>query len=486
MIDAFSSMLWPLLACFVLVGIHAYLGIHVIARKVIFVDLALAQIAALGAVYGVFLGLSFDADPWAVKGISVLFTFLGALLFSFTRTHDEHIPHEAIIGIIYASALSMTVLFTSNLPHGSDEVRQMLAGSILWVTPKDVFYTAVLYAFIGGLHILFRKQFFALSSEIAKGGKSDFNVKLWDFIFYASFGLVVTSSVALGGVLLVFGYLVIPSVIGVMLAHTTKARLIVGWSIGGLISILGVILSYFLDLPSGPTIVVLLAAALLLLALILELIKKRSRKLGVFHLLFTTSVLVLIIFSKTIYQRIFFDEFQERKARYHALGHERVSDEEQKLTIKKALQSNDHEQIIEALKNIKTRGMAEFFPQILNFLQAKDHRVRELVVEVIAELKIEEAIPPLKKAFFKEADVFIKIEIAEALLKMRISEGLFFLAQVVSQSKSEFAKEDALMHLNDWLTAAPKKAKDLLPWLQKNRNYIDFDPGLQKFKSAEK
>src|SRR5579871_3625160 len=159
MLEAFSHMLWPLLACFVLVGIHAYLGIHVIARKVIFVDLALAQLAALGAVYGVFIGISIEVSPWLLKAVSVVFTLFGALLFSFTRSTDDRVPHEAIIGIIYAAALSMTLLLTANLPHGADEVSQMLAGNILWVTPREVIYTAILYAIVGFFFLLFQKAF---------------------------------------------------------------------------------------------------------------------------------------------------------------------------------------------------------------------------------------------------------------------------------------------------------------------------------------
>lgn len=267
MLEAFSLMLWPLMACFILVGIHAYLGLHVIARKVIFVDLALAQIAGLGAVYGLFLGLSFEHDIWHIKLISVAFTLVGALVFSLTRTHNEKIPHEAIIGIIYAAALSMTLILSANLPHGSDEVSQMLSGSILWVTPPEVIYTGCLYAVVGLIHWLFRKHFFALSSELALNTPPTLHTRLWDFLFYATFGAVVTSSVGIGGVLLVFGFLVIPSIIGVMTAQSIKARLLVGWGTGVLASIIGVVLSYQFDLPSGPTIVVVLSAFLLLIGL---------------------------------------------------------------------------------------------------------------------------------------------------------------------------------------------------------------------------
>lgn len=274
------DMLWPLLACFVLVGIHAYLGIHVMARKVIFVDLALAQIAALGAVYGVYVGLSFAWHPLLIKCVSVIFTLMGALLFALTRTHGERIPHEGVIGIIYAAALSLTILLTGHLPHGAEEVTQLLSGSILWVTPKEVMASFWLYLLIGGIHFVFRRQFFIMSSDEAAIKQSGLNAKLWDFLFYATFGVVVTNSVSMGGVLLVFGFLVIPSLIGILLASTLTKRLIIGWLTGGLVSTVAVVISYEFDINSGPTIVVMLALVLLAIAIALELKRHFARSIG--------------------------------------------------------------------------------------------------------------------------------------------------------------------------------------------------------------
>ncbi|MFQ5654181.1 MAG: metal ABC transporter permease, partial [Planctomycetota bacterium] len=237
MSELFQAMALPFTACLLLVGIHVYLGIHIIARKVIFVDLALAQIAALGAIWGVLLGYGFHEDPWIVKAFSLLFTILGALLFSMTRPRDRRVPHEAIIGITYAVALAATILASSHLPHGSDEIRDLLAGSILWVEGHTLAITGLLYLGIGGFHLLFRRQFFELSfREEGLAGPLE-RERLWDFLFYFSFGLVVTSSVAIAGVLLVFSYLVIPALIGVLLAPTLRARLAVGWGVGSLMSL---------------------------------------------------------------------------------------------------------------------------------------------------------------------------------------------------------------------------------------------------------
>jgi zinc/manganese transport system permease protein len=291
MSEAFYLMLWPMLACFVLVGIHAYLGIHVIARKVIFVDLALAQIAALGAVYAVALGFSFDSNWFLLKLISVGFTLVGAALFSFTRSFDNIIPHEVIIGIIYATALSLTLVLVANLPHGSESVTQLLSGNILWVTKDEVMWTALLYALIGLIHIIFRKQFFRLSFT----STSQKLASLWDFLFYATFGVVVTSSVGMGGVLLVFSYLVIPSLLGILLGESILSRLLWAWAWGLVVSFVGVLGSFYLDLPSGPLIVVALSFTLVLVSLFISMKDGHKRSKVILNVLIITGLILIVI-----------------------------------------------------------------------------------------------------------------------------------------------------------------------------------------------
>src|SRR5262245_28481949 len=153
----------PFLACLVLSGILVYLGIHVLSRKVIFVDLALAQIAGLGSVYGVLLGWDLHDDAWAVRCFSLAFTFLGAAVFTLTRTRDERVPHEALIGITYAVSLGATILASSHLAHGAEEVSELLAGSILWVRWPTIVATAIAFGVIGAFHWTFRRQFFRIS-----------------------------------------------------------------------------------------------------------------------------------------------------------------------------------------------------------------------------------------------------------------------------------------------------------------------------------
>ncbi|MDH3216769.1 MAG: metal ABC transporter permease, partial [Candidatus Krumholzibacteria bacterium] len=243
------SMTYPFLACLLLAGMHVYLGIHVIERKVIFVDLALAQIAAFGAVYGILLGYEIREDPWAVKGFSLAFAFIGAAVFSLTRTRRERVPQEAIIGITYAVALAASILASAHLPHGAEEMRELLAGSILWVRGDTLVYLAILYVVIGLFHYAFRHRFLLVSMHPEQAMAQGVRIRMWDFLFYVSFGFVVTNSVAIAGVLLVFSYLVIPAVVAVLFAERIGPRLIIGWAVGTLVSFFGVVISYVRDLP---------------------------------------------------------------------------------------------------------------------------------------------------------------------------------------------------------------------------------------------
>lgn len=455
MVEAFSQMLWPLLACFVLVGIHAYLGIHVIARKVIFVDLALAQIAALGAVYGVFIGLSIDLHPWQVKTVSVSFTMLGALLCVFTRSRDDNIPHEAIIGIIYAAALSMTFLLTASLPHGAEDVRQMLAGNILWVSADEVLYTGLLYVAIGALHFFCRRQFFALSHG---GGSLG-----WDFLFYASFGVVVTSSVSMGGVLLVFGYLVIPSMIGIIGAHSTKGRLMLAWGSGLLMSLIGVVISYHLDLPSGPTIVVMLALLLAVLAIVKEILSPSSRARGLLYLAITL-ILALLFFVVP------------RMVHIHP-----GTDSHEDVNVSIALKSSDDEEVLGALTTIKEERRVELFDAVLPLLSSPQDRIRSFTVEVVRNLDEARALPHLKERARDEKDPFILMEIANALLSMGESEGFDYLQSIMKTMANTFAADDAALHARAWLEDAPDVTRDLSRWLDQNRRGLKFDKDKKKF-----
>jgi zinc/manganese transport system permease protein len=261
----FDLLLPAFVASLILTGIHAYLGVHVVERGVIFVDLSLAQIAALGTTVAYLLGYDLHSD--AAYFCSLGFTFLGAAIFAFSRVHRRtRIPQEAVIGIVYAVSAASAILVMSKATQETEHLKEMLIGNILSVTWGEIGKTAVLYALVGLFHYLYRRRFLLISMDEAGAEREGLNVRLWDFLFYVSFGFVVTSSVAVAGVLLVFCFLIVPSVTAMLFAERLGPRLAIGWSVGALVSGLGVWLSFVLDLPTGATIVSTFGATLLVLA----------------------------------------------------------------------------------------------------------------------------------------------------------------------------------------------------------------------------
>ena len=263
-----SFLAAPFVASLVIAGIHAYLGVHVVERGVIFVDLSLAQIAAFGATIAILMPWS-NGDPHdpSVDRVSLAFTFIGAAIFSTIRSRRARIPQEAIIGISYAVASAATILALSKSTSEGEHLKDMLVGNILAVSWDEVWRTAVLYAVIGAFHFVFRKKFLAISLDPEGAERSGVSLRLWDFLFYASFGFVVTRSVSIAGVLLVFCYLIVPSVAAMLFADRIGPRLAIGWIMGSVVSALGVYLSLTFDLPTGATIVCTFGLVLILMAI---------------------------------------------------------------------------------------------------------------------------------------------------------------------------------------------------------------------------
>src|ERR1041385_9468319 len=272
-----AFLLPPFVASLILTGIHAYLGVRVVERGVIFVDLSLAQIAALGATIAILLPIS-GGDPHApvVYWISLAFTFIGALVFSTIRSKRARIPQEAIIGICYAVASAAAILAMSKATSESEHLKDMLVGNILAVSWPEVGKTAILYGVIGFFHFVFRHKFLTISMDPRKAEAEGISIRLWDFLFYASFGFVVTSSVAIAGVLLVFCYLIVPSVAAMLYADSIGKRLAIGWTMGTVVTALGVYLSLMLDLPTGATIVCTFGLVLTIMASVRPLIQRHA------------------------------------------------------------------------------------------------------------------------------------------------------------------------------------------------------------------
>jgi zinc/manganese transport system permease protein len=258
------AILWaPFLMCLVLTGIHAYLGVHVLAREVVFVDIALAQIAALGATAAFLLG--WEMDTWESYAFGLSATIAGALVLALTRTRRRHVSQEAVIGVVYAASSAAAVLLSDRAAHGAEQVRTMLVGNLLAVNGPEVAKVAVLYGVVGVFHWLARRPFFLISTDPDRAFDEGWRVRLWDFLFYASFGVVVTSSVRIAGVLLVFSYLIVPALAGVILGSSIRSKLLIGWGFGTFVSVIGMIASATFDLPTGATVVCAFAVTLVAL-----------------------------------------------------------------------------------------------------------------------------------------------------------------------------------------------------------------------------
>ncbi len=263
---AWQVMKWPLAACLLLPPLLVYLGLHVVKREVIFVDLALAQLATLGTCVALIMGYSFSdrISFW----ISLAVTFLGAALFSWSRNSEkQHVPQEAIIGITFVVAAAGVILLLSRVAGGKEELEHLLTGDILNVTAGDVAQRAVIFAALAGFFAAFHRHFALISENAKAAAASGLKVRLWDFLFYAAFAVVVVFFVRVAGVLLTFAYLIVPAVCSVMLAQTWKSRLMVGWGIAAAASLVGLWASFSMDLPTGAAIVCACGLALVIVTI---------------------------------------------------------------------------------------------------------------------------------------------------------------------------------------------------------------------------
>jgi zinc/manganese transport system permease protein len=258
-----SLWLAPLIACMVIVAIHSYLGLHVIAREVIFVDLSLAQMAALGSTIAIFGGAEADSTrsfAWALG-----FTSLGAALFALSRSKGHgRVPQEAIIGIVYVVASAMAILVADRSPRGGEAIKDILVGSLLWVGWPAIGRLAAVYLAVGIFHWILRRRFLTISFEPETAIARGWHIRWWDFLFYLSFGLVITFSVPIVGVLLVFSFLVVPAAIAFQFTRRTGVLAVLSWIAGVLASAGGLWASFRWDLPTGPVIVCVFGLLLLL------------------------------------------------------------------------------------------------------------------------------------------------------------------------------------------------------------------------------
>ena len=268
-------MFWPIVACVLLPWLLVYLGLHVVQRGIIFIDIAMAQMASLGIC--VALLFRFDLQSTATFAIALGFTVFGAALFSLTGKRASQVPQEAVIGIAYVVAAAAAVLLLSRAAEGDEQIKTMLVGNILLVTPLEVWKCFGLFAAVGILHFILRRNFLLVSFDRDAAYEKGLSVRWWDFLFYAAFGLVVTGFVRIAGVLLIFSYLIVPAVCGINLARSLGKRLLIGWLIALLGGVGGLFFSFWWDLPSGAAIVCTFGALLILVSATGVALKAKSQ-----------------------------------------------------------------------------------------------------------------------------------------------------------------------------------------------------------------
>jgi zinc/manganese transport system permease protein len=276
MAELLSLMKWPLIASLILPWLLVYLGLHIVQRGVIFVDLALAQTAAFGTCMSMLIG--YDVHDWQSYAFSLGFTFVGAVVLTFTRSRDQRVPQEALIGIVYVVAAAAAILALSKSTGGKEELQRSLVGELLVVPASEVLRTFGFFAVVGIAHFIFRRKFLSISANPEAALASGINVRWWDFIFYMLFGLVVTSFVHIGGVLLVFSYLVIPAVCAGYLANRMGSRFLLGWAIATAASVASIFITTKIDLPIGAATVCVLGFALIVVAFSARVRRQRIRQ----------------------------------------------------------------------------------------------------------------------------------------------------------------------------------------------------------------
>ncbi len=493
-----ASMMWPLAACLVLTGIHVYLGVHVIARKVIFVDLALAQIAALGTVIGVLLGYEVGRDATSIYFYSLAFTIFGAFVFSVTKMKGEKVPHEAIIGIVYAVTFAATILVLSRSALGPQELDHIIKGELLWVQSATVIKTAIIYSLVGLFHFIFRKQFMAISFDSVKAEEDGINVRLWDFLFYMSFGFVITSSVAIAGVFLVFSYLVIPAVGAMLLSDKLSTRLIIGWIGGAIISFLGVKLSWDTGLPTSPLVVCLLALALILSAIVRYLRSSEKPLVAVRNLALYAVVAGVFLAGIFFFRKPMEDplehtlhmlssnlstdrqtalanltEYSEHKSDWLQLVVQRLSDGDAE--VRRAA--------VDLLVKLQDR---QHLGEMLKLLSDKSDQVRKSVlnaVKLLGESRDGEQIVQLAK---KEDDPELKVEYLSTAVEVGNADALLPLIDIVRENGifADDAYHALRAHVQFEFTKM--ETSKFLSWWKANQGKIVWDKSTKLFTVLQK
>jgi zinc/manganese transport system permease protein len=448
-----AALPWWLLPCaaaLILVATHTYLGLHVIARNVFFVDLALAQVAALGSTVAFLYG--FDTNDAVTYYVSLLFAIGGAWFFSVARWPDNRVPEEAIIGLTFAVASAGAILLSAENPHGAEHLRDIMAGSILVVSGAEVAKAALLYAAIGVFHWVFRRPLLSVSLDRRAALESGLRVRWWDFSFYLSFAVVITSSVRIAGVLLVFILLVAPAVCGAMFASQLRTRLFVGWVAGTLATTLGLGVSAHMDWPPAPAISCVFAL-LLLGAGVLDRMRRTERRLPLAARLGATTALLGLagvgLSSLLAARRAALDAEASSSLESGADAHSHGAPEHGLGDTRRDLLAG----LADEHDNVRARAAAELgqlrdaaaLPALLAALQDTSDAVKENAAQALGALARPEAAPALEAALARpDQDEWVTLHEADALVRCGGKAGMSALLQLARDADAGLVRREAL------------------------------------------
>lgn len=407
----------PLLSCLAVSGILVYLGMHVVERKVIFVDLALAQIAALGVMWAILMGYDHETDTLAVTLYSLAFTAVGALVFSITRTHHERVPHEALIGIIYVTASAGGLVLADRFALGTEALKELIAGRVALVTPEIVAKLAITCAVVALVFVGLHRRFIRISRDPAAAEAAGMSIRAWDFLFYLLFGTLITQSVSVLGVLPVFAYLVIPAVAGAFLFASIRARLIFGWVFAGVISLVGLETARVSQLDPGPTIVCLFAAALVLLGVGLFLRARKFAPRAVLRVVGFAVLFALFLGGTLVFRKA---EATDELATAMEFG-----------------RSGEPTKLRQAMVSFRKfpAAKARWLPLVVAMLDQPDRVTREAAAAMLGETKAPEAVAPLSARLAKgvEADDEVRDGVVRALRTIGDPHAVHALADAAAR-----------------------------------------------------
>ncbi len=475
-----EHMLQAVSICLVLTGIHGYLGIHVLERKVIFVDLAMAQIAALGATVAFALGYRAHEQPFAVYLFSLAFTLTGAAVFSLTRMRAERVPQEAFIGIIYATAAAVAILILTKSESAGDQLRGILVGDILQARWPQIGATAAIYAAVGVFHWFFRDRFFRISLDPEGAYRDGLRVRLWDFLFYATFGVVITSSVAIAGVLLVFSFLVVPACIAVLFVESVARRILVAWGVGTVVTVAGIGFTFYEgNFQPGPVVVAAFAAALVVAGLLRYVTHAERKGAALLRTGAGAAAVALAVAGLGALRR-------------PEPAHEEHAHESEYQLLVEELRSDDETRQLHAIDHFLAEPDRHAVPDLLALLaRTPSDRVLEHLAATLRKLDDPRAAAPLAKATERpNLDPALRFAVAEARLDLRDASALGDLVRILGDEAAPRLARIKSLRLFDRLTRKgfgyeidgdPERLERIRRWWAEHGSHIKWRESTGRF-----